>query len=132
MRHPALVVVLVIIAVACGGPQERAPITGSTSSIGGTETTTSPVGRPLPEGFPDNALPSIITDVARRAGVSPNEVLVESFRIMTFNDTSLGCPEPGKMYAQVLTPGFVVTVDAGASELRYRVARGSGTIAMCE
>jgi hypothetical protein len=32
-------------------------------------------------------------------------------------DTALGCPEPGRAYAQVITPGYRVVVQAGAQVL---------------
>ncbi len=36
------------------------------------------------------------------------EVALVSVEPRTWPDTSLGCPEPGFQYAQVLTPGYVV------------------------
>lgn len=51
---------------------------------------------------------------------------------MTFDDASLGCPEPGRLYAQVLTQGFQVIVEAGEAELDYRVDERTGAFKLCE
>ncbi len=40
---------------------------------------------------------------------------------VTWGDTSLGCPQPGMMYAQVMTPGWRVTVEHAREGKRYDV-----------
>lgn len=37
----------------------------------------------------------------------------------TWADSALGLPEPGYMYLQVITPGLMLTVQAGDKELIY-------------
>jgi hypothetical protein len=39
---------------------------------------------------------------------------------MTWPDAALGCPEPDRMYAQVLTPGYVVLLSCRQDEYEYR------------
>jgi hypothetical protein len=48
-------------------------------------------------------------DLAARLGVSEREVLFLSGEGKTWNDGSLGCPEPGVMYAQAQIRGWVLT-----------------------
>jgi hypothetical protein len=45
-------------------------------------------------------------------------------------DGSLGCPQPGMLYTQVLTPGYQVVVEAGGEEYDYRMGR-TGTFRLC-
>jgi len=52
-----------------------------------------------PEGAAREAL-------AEQLGVAPGAPSMITFEPMEWADTSLGCPEPGKFYAQVITPGF--------------------------
>jgi hypothetical protein len=47
-----------------------------------------------------------VQDLADRLGVPPSEVQVVDVEEADWPDTSLGCPEPGTMYAQVITPGY--------------------------
>lgn len=37
-------------------------------------------------------------------------------------DTSLGCPEPGRLYAQVLTPGYRIVLGAGDERYVYHTS----------
>jgi WD40 repeat protein len=48
-----------------------------------------------------------------------------------FNDVSLGCPQPGQMYAQVLTRGLTITFTQDGVTYDYRAASGSGTVFLC-
>jgi hypothetical protein len=49
---------------------------------------------------------------------------------VTWSDTSLGCPEKGKMYAQVLTPGYQVLLRVEGKD--YEVHTGGGRAVVCE
>lgn len=134
IKHTALVVLL----AACGSA--GGPGAASTTSTMSEQTTTTVESTttedaeavPLPAGFPDSLLEEIISDASDRTGTPEQSVEVVSVEASTFGDTSLGCPEEGKMYAQVITPGFTVILDAEGEELDYRVAEGSGTFILCE
>lgn len=137
MRFPTYLAVLLLI-VACGaeGDESEVETTTSTSdtitTAQGTTTSEFSTNASLPEGFPAALLEEIVADTVDRTDVLVSDVEVTSIDAMTFNDASLGCPEPGKMYAQVLTSGFIVLVDADGAELDYRVAEGSDFFRMCE
>lgn len=79
-------------------------------------TPTSSVKKILP---PDAAsLPrQIYLDMAKADLVNKlkiNQQVIKEVKVeeRSWNDTSLGCPEKGKMYPQVITPGFVITLSA--------------------
>lgn len=127
---------LLLLIGACGTAGE--PGAETTTTTGGTPstvetTTTSEVPTPvaLPEGFPVSLLDEIVEDAARSTDVPMSNIEVTSVEAHTFNDASLGCPEPGQMYAQVITPGFIVLVEAGGAELDYRVAKDSSRFVGC-
>ncbi|MDW8101324.1 MAG: hypothetical protein RMK30_00375 [Anaerolineae bacterium] len=44
-------------------------------------------------------------------GISREEIKVIMVECVTWPDTSLGCPEPGKFYAQVLVPGYRIVLE---------------------
>lgn len=46
---------------------------------------------------------------------NPKSIVVECFRYVLWNDSSLGCPEEGKFYEQVLTPGYQVQLSISPS-----------------
>jgi hypothetical protein len=51
--------------------------------------------------------------LAQQIGVPAESVEVRSVAAVNWPDTSLGCAEPDMMYAQVITPGFLMLLDAG-------------------
>jgi hypothetical protein len=61
-----------------------------------------------------------MSDLAQRLGVSSTEIDVVRIEEVQWNDASLGCPEPGMMYAQVLTPGYQIILSAQGQEYDYR------------
>lgn len=64
-------------------------------------------------------------DLSERLGITVGEIeLVGEVEVVTWRDTSLGCPEPGKMYAQVLTPGYKFTLKTGDNFYVYHTGRG--------
>jgi hypothetical protein len=56
--------------------------------------------------------------VSRWSSRRPDQLTVLRVEPMEWSDASPGCPEPGRAYAQVITPGYVVvlTPDGGATE----------------
>lgn len=65
-----------------------------------------------------------IADLAAREGVGPSEVSVVGYTTLTWNDGSLGCPEPGRMYTQALVPGELLVLQIGERLFSYHAATG--------
>jgi hypothetical protein len=53
-----------------------------------------------------------VDNLTSRFGVPKAEITVLSVEAVEWPDTSLGCPLPGKVYAQVITPGFQILLQA--------------------
>ncbi len=45
-------------------------------------------------------------ETLRTAGIDPSQLTVTRAEPVTWPDSSLGCPQPGIQYLQVLTPGY--------------------------
>jgi hypothetical protein len=58
-------------------------------------------------------------DLAAKLAVEERKIATKSVKPTTWPDASLGCPEAGKMYAQMETPGFVIELAAGGKTYRY-------------
>ncbi|MFQ6057682.1 MAG: hypothetical protein ACE5MB_02225 [Anaerolineae bacterium] len=67
-------------------------------------------------------------DLARRVGISPAEIAVVSVKEVMWRNSSLGCPQPGQMYLQVITPGYRVILRARDQEYEYHTDRGRRVI----
>lgn len=88
------------------------------------------VAGPAVAGEPAAASPD---DIARQAVATALHVETSATRVASvtaraFPDGSLGCPEPGQRYAQVITPGYEVMVVAGDSRYDVRVSGNRGRI----
>jgi len=93
----------------------------------------SPTGQPAGQGavVPAGAEPLVEKakqDAARKAGVSPDQVTVVSVKAVQWPDSSLGCPQPGFMYSQVVTPGYLIVLSAGGKTYEYHSDRGQQVV----
>ena len=106
---------LLLVAAACGveSPPPSAP----------------PVESPVANG--DGATESNPAEAAARRALSEKLGVPEkSFTLILserreWNDTSLGCPQPGRMYAQVITPGHRFIFEHGGDEYNYEYRTNS-------
>ncbi len=70
-------------------------------------------------------------DLAEKKGLPLDQITVKKVESVSWPDTSLGCPEPGKMYAQVITPGCRVVLSGGGKDYVYHTGL-NGTFVLCE
>jgi hypothetical protein len=65
-------------------------------------------------------------NAADRAGVPVEQVGVVSVESVDWPDASLGCPSatPHLVYAQVMTPGYIVQLDAAGQPMTYHTDSG--------
>jgi len=82
---------------------------------------------PAPEGGHADPVSTLVelakADLAQRLGIGPNEIEVQHVEKTEFPDASLGVPEPGKTYTQVITPGYIIELTV---EGKGYVYHGSG------
>ena len=66
------------------------------------------------------AVQRVVAELATQLGVEAGELAVTAREEVTWTSAALGCPEPGKMYAQATTPGWRLTV-TGPDETNRQV-----------
>lgn len=64
-------------------------------------------------------------DLAANLDVEPSEIEVLSAERVTWRDSSIGCPEAGRLYMQVLTEGARVILGLSGVEYRYHQEAGA-------
>ncbi len=69
--------------------------------------------------------------IAQKAGVGADELKLVSVAAQEWNDSSLGCPEEGMMYMQVITPGYKVVLEADGKQYEAHTDR-SGRAVTCQ
>lgn len=93
--------------------------------------TVPPTPAPPVGEVPGELMARILEAAADRADVEVSEIEILRAEAVTWPDGSLGCPEPGQVYIQVLIDGYHVVVEAGGEELDYR-ATDDGNFRYCE
>jgi cytoskeletal protein RodZ len=71
-------------------------------------------------------------DLASRLNVSVEGIALVSIEAVEWRDSSLGCPQPGQMYLQVITPGYRFVLRADDATYEYHSARGADQAVLCE
>jgi len=71
------------------------------------------------EGFHFGILELVIRDLAFRLKLDLNEIQAISIESVDWPNGGLGCPLPGANYAQVITPGFRITLEAAGEIFVY-------------
>ena len=127
-----LAVAVAIPLAACGG--EKPPMKTGISPptrIPDVAAPAGPAGVAVPAAnIPRDVRRAVVADAARRFKVAESAVVVTQAEKVTWSDASLGCPEPGRMYAQMLVEGFRVVAKTAAGSLVYNTD-GGGTVVSC-
>jgi hypothetical protein len=123
-------VLLALALAACGrfgastgetDVPKPSPRGGSTPSEGSPDA---------PEGIPDVVWAAILADLEHQTGGSSEPDVVSAMAV-TWNDGSLGCPEPGQSYTQALVDGYQVVVEVDGERYDYRVGSGR-SVKLCD
>lgn len=72
----------------------------------------------------------LIEAIAQNLGTDIAELEVVRIEPRDWPDASLGCPQPGHAYAQVITPGFLIVVEAAGEQVEYH-ADEQGNVTRC-
>ena len=108
MRSMLCATAFTLILTACG----------QQASTPAETPTENPVGEEAAADIPP------VTAAARKKladalGISEEKIVVLETRSVAWRSSALGCPDPDKMYAQVITQGWFVRLTVGQIEYRY-------------
>ena len=70
-------------------------------------------------------------DLAQRLSIPTSQIKAIETKEAVWPDASLGCPQPGSVYAQIPTPGYLVTLEYDGNEFEYHVGI-HGNVLYCE
>jgi len=86
---------------------------------------------PEPATLYSSLVDQAVADLVKRLKISTDEVKVVSVEMVTWPDASLGCPQPGMAYAQVLQDGLRIRLEANGQTYQYH-SGGSRAPFLCE
>lgn len=114
-------------------PAETAPATDSAP----TEETKMPATPEAPEAdftsgeVPQEMFDAVLADLLTNTGETRAGITLVKAEQVTWNDGSLGCPEPGVMYTQALIDGYQVIFSVGDKTYDYHLS-DRGNFVLCE
>jgi hypothetical protein len=62
-------------------------------------------------------------DLAQRLSISTSDIVLVDAKEVVWSDGSLGCPQPGMMYTQVLTPGYLIKLKYDIRDFEYHAGK---------
>ena len=128
--------------IASQTPDVAIPSTSKTALVTGTQTiTTSPSQGDNSQMHPflpilsASSLEALIEkareNLAQRLSIPAGDISLVEAKEVVWPDGSLGCPQPGMMYAQVLTPGYLIKLKYDNRDFEYHAGRG-GSLTYCK
>lgn len=136
LRSLSLLTLLGLVLVACGSPGDGGSDATTTSAADSSTTTTSAAESATTTigetEMPDEnqVVESALADLASREGVSLEDISIVRVEPIDWPDASLGCPDEGMSYAQVIVPGFKVLLQIDERVFDYH-AGTNGEVFLC-
>jgi hypothetical protein len=96
-------------------------------------SSSSPVPTPSPVAIQPEAAAAVdaaMQDGAKHLGVGRDQLQLARVEPQQWPDASLGCPQPGQLYSQIVTPGFLVAINSGSHQLEYHTDT-RGRVVLC-
>ncbi len=84
-----------------------------------------PVEESLPPKLPEDTESLIILakfDLIIKTGIDIENIVTKSIKETLFDDASLGVPEAGVTYEAIVTPGYIIMLEAGGDLYEYRAS----------
>jgi hypothetical protein len=94
--------------------------------------TVAPSEAPIIGEVPGDVMEKVMADLENRVGAQLTNVSVIRSEAVTWNDGSLGCPQPGLAYTQQLIDGYWIVLQVGGTTYDYRVGGRRNTVVLCE
>jgi hypothetical protein len=143
-----LMLILTLVVVACGASTDSVPDVETDTPSSETAAENSSLSPPAtppsnrsaqersPIATPSEASAEVVAAAKERLAseldISTEVVEVIAVESVEWSDASLGCPEPGKMYAQVITPGYRVLLRVEGEQFEVHTDRGGRAAVICE
>jgi hypothetical protein len=79
----------------------------------------------------EETVAAAVADLSKQTGVPAGQIALVSIESKDWSDSSLGCPQEGFMYAQVITPGYLIMLEADGQLYEYHTDLRTNVI-LCE
>jgi len=122
--HVLFVSLLLLLLAACG------PRPGGTPTLLATDEAPQFDAGEM-EAPPPELAAVVVSDVASEQGLLPEDVAFLICEPAEWSDAGLGCPGTGTVYAQVITPGYRILVEAGGIKYEVHTDEMGESVVLC-
>lgn len=80
---------------------------------------------PPPPVLPEDTEPLVVLaklDLLQKTDAEPDQIRTVSVKETEFEDASLGVPEPGQSYAQMIIPGYIIILEYQDEQYQYHAS----------
>jgi len=143
MRYCALLILLALLLGGCGfGAKSPTPPADGPAEPGLDESplpapVESPLTGPIESPLPAPARPPVavisaaMNHLSAELDVATGQITLLSTEPVEWPDASLGCPEPGMMYAQVVTRGYQLVFEVDGELYEVHTDESGETVVIC-
>lgn len=71
-----------------------------------------------------------VNDLSAKIHIAPENITIQKSENHTWNDSSLGCPQKGYFYSQMISPGYIIELTAAGKTYQYH--GGLNQIVSCQ
>ncbi len=117
---------------------DESPLSPPTTPTPAPPELTSPLPKPAsspiepPSDATDQVVAAAKAHLAEELGIALDDIETTAVEPVEWSDASLGCPEPGKAYAQVITPGYRIVLEVDEKAYELHTDRSGRAIVICE
>src|SRR5947209_1517667 len=117
-----MMVGLMLVMSACGANASTPPTTPTATSVAQSNSVD-----------PNNpAVQGALADAASHLGTGPQDLRVTQVEARQWPDSSLGCPQPGLLYSQIVTPGYLIVISSSSGKQLEYHADTRGRAVLCK
>ena len=129
-RWISLVILSTLVLIGCSQEKDvepMEPLAPTSQKIPSTPLSNSPtqvddpamdLSTPLPDDL-ETLIEKAKADLAQQLSIAESTTKLVTAIKATWPDSSLGCPQPGIAYSQVLTDGFLIRLEADGNVYEY-------------
>jgi hypothetical protein len=122
----SLALLLTLFLAACGPAAPAGPETPVEATPGEV------IPRALPEEQVEQVRNAAIAHLSTTTGIAQDAITVVSIEEREWPSSALGCPQPGMMYLEVITPGYLITLEAQGETFNVHTDAEGANVIVCE
>jgi hypothetical protein len=126
-KRLSFILLLIILVLSACAPSPSPIPTATPLPPGETEVAPAPT---TPSG--PHPVTAAVLHLSAELDVATDRIEIVSARAVEWPDTSLGCPQPGQVYAEVITPGYAIVLEIEGERFEVHTDETGEEIIICD